>query len=133
MRQSICTSSMHIRIETGSEGPVWDPYAYTEYTVEFTGDRYGQKCVKLHMGLGEWLEIGNHRHKGDENLIDVFADLTGFKPYQLEKWMNKARSRCRKCGGRQGVWHAGYPGESFLICVKCGEHMDYIFHESEII
>ena len=130
MRQSIKTSKMLIQISTGSEGPFWDPYAYTEWHVTFTD---GRPSLTLHMGLVEWLKIGDHKHEAKEGLDKVFAEMAGFHPAELEKWLNKARSRCRKCGSRKGEWQSGYPGESFLICVKCGEHMDYMFNESAII
>ena len=43
---------LKVRVETGSEGPRYDPYAFKETTIKANG-----KKVVLHEGLGDWLKI----------------------------------------------------------------------------
>lgn len=135
MRYTICLVDRSIRVKTGTEGPSFDPYAYTEYTLV----RDGQPDVVFHAGLGVSLKIGKGLeerafNKQEENLLFArFECLVGWPINDLEKWSHKARQRCRKCRCKHGHWAAGYPGESFLLCDNCGEHMDYSFDESAVI
>lgn len=114
------TGSGHVELESGSEGPREDPYHWTELTV-----RRGALEVTLHVGLGDWVRVNG----ADLESLDperAFADLVGYTPRQLEGFLQKARSRCRACGGRRLAPTAGYPGETLYICVDC----DSVAHAS---
>lgn len=131
------TGSASICLTSGSEGPSHDPYGYTEIEVNFhSGPNKGKK-VEFHCGLGvslkvdgEEVEYGTDDHENEAFVL--FKDWTGFDIAKLERWMDKARHRCKKCGCTRGCWKAGYPGESFYCCVNCNEVMDCEFNPSAI-
>ena len=126
-----------INVRQGSEGPSHDPYGYTE--IEFISTDGEIECI-IHSGLAEWIKIKVSQemtykiedYKFGTN-AQIFEQVCGISPHDAEKVDQRRRSRCRKCGSKQGEWTNGYPGESFLICVRCGNHMDYSFNESAII
>lgn len=91
-----------LHIFHGTEGPSFDPYAYTEITVE----RFGH-VVCLHCGLAEWIEIDGERTEvPDLSLTDMvvrFKELTGFEPYEWEKFHNRLESRRLHDDGYYGL------------------------------
>jgi hypothetical protein len=114
-----------LQAREGVEGPCHDPYAFNEIIVS-----NGLLQIKLHDGLGEWLEV-KWRGSNDVILVDeepdtLFAKLTGYTPDQCLRFLRKrdaARYRMhRACGGTHDV--AGYPGETFTMC-KCGAVIDH--------
>lgn len=119
----------YVRIDHGSEGPDHDPYSYVEINVE----RLGRK-VTFHGGLGDWVEVdGVRQNVPDNEMVTLLVQLTGGTPYQWEKWVMRARSRCKKCGSRNFFWQNGMPGESFKTCSKCEEIIHTDFNLSAII
>ena len=121
-----------VTIDWGSEGPKHDPYGWTEITV----DRPDGKTVTLHAGgLIEWVEVDGVKHVNlnYEDCCTIFAHHAGVTPDIAERAYQKYRSRCRECGGTETESKAGFPGETFELCVKCGAMVDYNFNESAII
>jgi hypothetical protein len=121
----------HVTLQHGTEGPSHDPYAYEEWHIE----KNGQKIVG-HFGLAEWVEVDGKMvaRNGDQPLTPaiVFQDLIGVSFKVLEKAYHRMRTTC-KCGCRITQSMAGFPGESFNVCVKCGDIVSTDFHLSEII
>lgn len=65
-----------ILVIKGTEGPTQDPYSYTEFS--FTDDE--EVITTLHLGLSEWLKIGDRTVEdgGDSRIIvKQFEDLVG--------------------------------------------------------
>jgi hypothetical protein len=126
---TVKTASGRLVIKTGSEGPRHDPYGYTETTVERNG-----VSVTLHEGLGTWLEIGDRMVTEDETIArDFFETHVGYTPEKIQKFIERARSRCRSCGGREFRCERGYPGETFSVCVACGDIIASSFNEGAVI
>jgi hypothetical protein len=117
-----------VSIDSGAEGPMHDPYSWTELTVYTKGH-----AVVLRCGLGVDLTIDSLRILGDEKqLFAEFIRVTGADPQQWEEWYYRARSRC-KCGCRETRSMGGYPGDHYEICVKCGDVVSYDFNPQAII
>lgn len=120
----------HISIRTGSEGPRHDPYHYQELTVN---GRAGK--VTLHTGLACWLAVNGMVHGGEEEkLAQTFERLTGVMPWVAERVCHELphRRHSANCNCRDTRSVAGYPGETFEICVKCGEVIDSHFNRSAV-
>ena len=123
---------MNIYTTTGTEGPRFDPYAYTEITVTLRH----QTPVTIHLGLGAWVSYGKARsgQLADDVAQKTFAMLTGYTVTQIERWLRKrdeAKYRAHKShGGTE--WREGFPGEALCIC-KCGHVIDSSFDEGVII
>jgi DNA-directed RNA polymerase subunit RPC12/RpoP len=120
MQTSIQTVSMHIFVQTGSEGPKHDPYAFKEITIT----RKDKETVVLHMGLAEYLRIGKREIKGyDEEGLEAIKRATiteiGLTEDQIEKAIQRLRSRCPKCSGRNIESTPGFPGETLYMCSNC--------------
>jgi hypothetical protein len=78
------------RIFRGTYGPRHDPYSFTEIVVEKNGTTH-----KCHMGLGSWYEVDGVRVERDGwNYSDLFAEGTGFQPYEWEDFFDM-RDRAR--------------------------------------
>lgn len=115
---------------SGTEGPRYDPYGWNEICAEKNG-----KVYVLHMGLAQWLSIDG-THQQDIPFDDVsskFEEIIGMKIEDIMQQNYSERSRCPKCGCEELENQDGYPGEHFVVCSKCKEIVDTIFHESEII
>ena len=123
-----------VTIEYGEEGPKHDPYGWTEITVT-----RGLSTVTLHEGLDRWLrtptgETWGHYDEADGMLIERLFELyAGISISAARRAYDKYRSKCRECGCRETKSVAGYPGETFELCVQCGAAVDYHFNESAII
>jgi len=120
-----------IRIKTGSEGPRHDPYAYREITVSRP-----KGSVTLHLGLVEWVAVnGEHWKDYDREAIDVFEAFAGITLPQAIRAHHEVRARrvrYHPCGQKHLEWVDGYPGESLLICERCGAVLDEHFDRSAI-
>jgi hypothetical protein len=81
------------------------------------------------------LSTGGRRLKNfDEGrAIGAFEKLVGLSLEDIEKYSDRATSKCRKCSGRSFHGERGYPGEHFVVCDSCGEIMGSSFHPSEIV
>ena len=103
---------LKVRVETGSEGPRYDPYAFKETTIKANG-----KKVVLHEGLGDWLKIDGQEVEPPK-FIGKFSityreqaasawrraaveDVAGYSLEQIERIARKLSSRCKKCGGKE--------------------------------
>ena len=104
--------------KVGTEGPKYDPYAYTEWTVT----RNDGLRVTLHDGLVAWLAVNKLRMRDLKELaaVALFEELTGLKSRNLEAIWRNIHYRCRKCGSRDSRQERGYPGEWLNVCVRCG-------------
>lgn len=136
------TGSVNIR--RGTEGPRHDPYAYEEIIVS----RPDGRKVKLHSGLGEWLEVQtaegrkirvdeSDRYAGPERLRELFAFHSGISVETAAKTPGRReatryREHDKRCGNENLVAATGYPGESFDYCPKCGFVGGYAFDRSAI-
>lgn len=122
-----------VRVKHGVEGPRHDPYQVTEYLVTRSTGAHGA----LRMGIGLSLNINGFAiYEDDEKkLIKRFEELCGCSLHVLEKAVHNAplrRMRSHKCGMKHMREVAGYPGETFIICGKCGDVMDSHFNRSAI-
>lgn len=132
----IRTSRATFTMRHGSEGPSHDPYGFTETT--FQTDRV---TVTLHQGLAQWIQVNGaaktdfvgDQYDNYEAQAAAFKALTGLTPDEVEKYDERLRSKCRKCGSCDFKEQGGMPGESFTLCAKCGAVVDYDFNESAII
>jgi hypothetical protein len=108
---------------TGSEGPHHDPYSYEEITVE---GRNGTTTV--HLGLGEWIQNnkGVKRYGEGEEVDKLFEYYTGISIAVAMRVYHTLpyRKHARKCGCKETGTVSGYPGETFEVCLKCGEFVN---------
>lgn len=124
-----------VTVRNGTEGPRHDPYSYVEYTVT----RPGFDTTIIHSGLDVWLQRGSERTNCTNVRIDMlnamFEDACGFTFKQIERIVRKAEeARYRTHRSHGGVeWHSGYPGETFCMCLGCGECIESTFNEGAII
>jgi hypothetical protein len=132
-RTSVGLVGARLTIKTGSEGPHYDPYSFTEFKHTRHTDK---REVLLHMGLGEYIRVNGKEVIENGPLCteeEKFKELTGFYSWQWEFFINRLRKKCRKCGCKRSRWMSGYPGETFRICAKCEEVLSVDFDESAII
>lgn len=123
---------------TGSEGPRHDPYHYDEWHVTTPKGE-----VVLHEGLGTWLKVNGKELEHDRRFSyndwerylreTAFPIYTGYPLGQLQRLAHRIKSRCRECGSRDFRSEAGYPGEYFDVCEKCGHIQGGYFNESEVM
>jgi hypothetical protein len=112
---------MKLQMESGSEGPAHDPYAYTEYTILYRDGR----IVTLHLGLDEWLRVNDEEVAGFRAGPDAqasFEAMTQLTVRRFEKSyerINGPYSRCPDCGSSQLSWFSGYVGEEMQHCDSC--------------
>lgn len=121
---------------TGEEGPVHDPYHYDEITVD-----NGVCKIMIHSGLAQYVQVNGHvfdaavhGHYDDDDWMSSFVEeITGYRLTNLIKWGEKAKNRCRMGGYHDTYSVRGHPGETFLVCKRCGEYADCFFSESAIM
>lgn len=131
-------------METGTEGPRHDPYAWEEFTVHCQN---GNKVTYRSSGLGytrttvlsdgnprvvETRGVGNQDGPA-EHLFTLYAKIT---PHVAERayWESKKRritNHLRACHSHTKR-ESGYPGESFTVCAKCGEVLETSFNISAV-
>lgn len=135
MKTSIRTGSGTFTINRGSEGPQHDPYSFTETDFDSnSGDKInirtgGLGYTRLKVNDREW----EASEKFDEETLRLrFRALTGALPEDVERFIARKSSRC-PCGCRKTETQAGYPGETFEVCAKCGEIVGSYFDEAAII
>lgn len=130
-----------VSLRHGTEGPRHDPYAFTEVTVK----RADGREITAHTGLALWLkvklangrfvEVEYHSPEDQKRMWDLFefhADIT-IKSAETAFYTRKQnRIRHHGCGRKHLQWVDGYPGESLLHCVKCGDILDAAFDKSAI-
>lgn len=135
MQQSVTfkDTQLQVNVKTGTEGPRHDPYGYEEYTFEVESKKY-----KLHLGLCDYLEKnGKALTENYDGILKIFPSILNKRLDQfleeVAKLENHEDEVCPKCGCPQCNWKNGHPGETLLICDNCGEVLDSIFNESQII
>lgn len=89
-----------IQIRTGSEGPSWDPYSFTQITFTCTD---GLEVVH-HSGLGEWCMVDGMTVGRGEEAAPAFLSYAGLTPYQAQKAYHRIHQRCSLCGHKRGRW-----------------------------
>jgi hypothetical protein len=128
-------SKVHVR--NGTEGPHHDPYGFREYTVQRPS---GVRAV-LHVGLGTWARVRwrdeyVETEKWDERLaVAMFETACGVSFAALERAVARKKSRRytrHACGQRYLRYAQGHPGESFVVCSKCGDVIDSHFDRSVV-
>ena len=137
---SVSSPSMSISFNRGTEGPRHDPYSYEEVIVE----RKGREDITLHAGLGVWMTIGGARISAsfsmvEREVMDRFVELVGYKPDQLRRFAQRAyaarvkqqHASCKHHGNATRSV-TGYPGETFEVCLDCGQIVDSHFNRSAI-
>ena len=125
-----------VSLKSGLTGPGHDPYGWDSITVERLGHTFTLTSCGLRGCKVDEDEIEGDWVFGKEEIMKLsakFKELTGGFPGEWTKWYYALRSKCRKCGCYETESMSGYPGESFEICVNCGEHVDYHFNEAAII
>ena len=125
-------------ITRGTEGPDYDPYSYSEFSMRSKYVDGKQMNIKVHRGLAEWYSINDTRyanhHPDDEQ---NFILLTGMTIATVLQAINRAKDRrstkCSQCNSKRLEWRSGYPGESLLICTKCNHCCGTDFDMSAVI
>lgn len=101
-------------ITSGTEGPINDPYGWSEYRL---GD------VTIHLGLGEWIKVKGEvtptELLGEGGALAEFVKLTGYTVKQIERIATNFTSRCGKCGSKKLEDRSGFPGETLVCCTVC--------------
>lgn len=114
-----------IQHRSGSEGPKHDPYHFDEYTVTRFRSRGAPLVVKLHDGLGVWMEVnGVPEARRSKDRAERFFILTGIKLSKLGALHDRIhgmKTKCPKCGSKKLLHYDGYVGEGVQVCSKCGE------------
>lgn len=126
-----------IEIRSGSEGPNFDPYHYDEITVT----RADGRKATIHRGLAEWMRYWDgrferHFHDSYAILRSKFEACVGCTPEEAERTFHRLKERRithHACGMRHIKSVDGYPGETFMLCDKCGDILDSSFDHSAIV
>jgi len=129
-----------IQIETGSEGPTHDPYAWEEITV----CRPNGTEVTIHYGLDNWVRVDegeklrpewdDAKLQQDLDSIDrVFETHAGCTPAVAHKAYQRVQYMCKKCGVSDLDEVGGMPGETMNVCRQCGNVVSVDFNLSAII
>lgn len=118
---NISIGRYNISVHHGSEGPSHDPYSYVEYDVT---DKKTKKIIILHLGLAEWLKVDGKTIAEFGNSESVFENMTKLSPDKIDQAIEDKQSKCSKCGSTETETKSGYPGETFVTCANCGEHLD---------
>lgn len=146
-----------IRMRHGTEGPTWDPYAYTVIHVCFDNNKevefrsgLADRCTVTHDdlktfdGLGRGLDTALKCRRKDKAELEMtarcddaarlFEAASGLTLAQATKIIDRLENpRKCKCGSKQFTFEDGYPGETFQICRKCREIVASSFNESAIL
>jgi hypothetical protein len=125
----------YVIVKHGVEGPRYDPYSYTEVTMHRDG-RY----ATIHSGLGTWMTYNDGRvvRKFDDPfkiLRSKFEAVMGITPERARRIPDTIKNRRYKyhpCGIKHMHGAEGYPGESLVVCGKCGDVIDSSFDISAI-
>jgi len=117
-----------ISIRTGSEGPKYDPYSFTEYTVERRNNK-----VTLHLGLAVWFR-DQFKTLSDQiteqEAVERFERFAGISLKTFEHAMHRVIPCCDNPDIR---WWAGYPGEEIAQCENCKKVVDSSFDIGAVI
>lgn len=108
-----------IQVTYGSEGDKHDPTAYTEVRVG---------TVTIHLGLGCWIDaVGDNltvlrNQITDEDVAKHLFELNAGISYEdaMRLWEQR-QYYCFNCRCSDYENRAGHPGETFIICCRCGD------------
>jgi len=132
-------SGTRIEIEIGNEGPSFDPYGWKETTVQ----RLGRKATLRTGDLSNWviidgykvdvhdLRVGSYEDRVRE-LAERFRLAVGMTASQAANYYQLICERCPACGCRRMDEQAGFPGESFMVCSRCGALCKSFFNLSAV-
>lgn len=134
----VIAEELKVEHDSWSEGPEHDPYSVEQITVSQKGVRVefrlGMVCaLRVTMKRCQYTCHGYGPDDREKQLFNWFERITGKK---LDEFMQDERDEeavCKECGASDFEWTPGYPGETFLICQKCGAHAGMCFNESAII
>lgn len=126
----------HVTLKTGSEGERHDPYAYNELKVV----RPDGRTVIMHVGMGVFADArwpNGHQKTADTmaEALAIFEEVAGATYRVVERayhGLPQRRMRAHPCGTKFFCDQPGYPGESFIVCGKCGDVVDSHFDRSAI-
>lgn len=126
-----------VRERTGTEGPRHDPYGFRELTFSALGSD-PVVTVKLHLGLGEWVEVREFGRLFDRvefrdgGAQEHWESLVGYKVDQFLRWERHIKQNCPKGGRHHLSEAAGYPGETLYVCEKCRRVVDVLFCREDV-
>jgi hypothetical protein len=94
----------------------------------------------LHVGLGTWATVRwpdeyVERSRDEQRALRLFERVAGVSLPVLEKALHERanrRYRYHACGRRHFEYANGYPGETFIVCKKCGDVIDSHFDRSAV-
>jgi len=152
-----------ISLSTGTEGPQYDPYSYSEYAIYVKKLWRRAYKIVVHLSLSEWLSDSRRENKkgkeqagensnmkrkkrvpdsaflrGDYKAIAKYVkNHTTYSLDQIEEYMYQSEWYCKICKKVKQCGdvksQSGFPGEHFILCKKCHTILESEFHESEII
>jgi len=109
--------------KTGTEGPRYDPWSYTESIVHLaSGD-----VATLHVGLAVWFKFNDVRSVcyTEQDCDALFEQATGLTGIQFEEAYQRVTYYCRRCNTSKFIYGESYELGYFYICRKCNQ----IVHE----
>ena len=119
-----------VQIETGSEGPMHDSYAWEEITV----CRPNGVEITIHYGLDNWVKTPEGvKCRGDDRIDRIFEAYAGVSPAAAHKAYQRMQYMCKKCGVSDLDEISGMPGETMNVCRQCGNVVSVDFNLSAII
>lgn len=125
------TTKNGITMETGQEGPLSDPYDYTEFMAMSKED----VPLMLHCGgLVTWIKLGDgpklHEIEG-KTPEQYFEEQVGRTLSEIEE--DLLSPKCPNHPDAEIDYATGHPGESFAVCSVCGNVLDMYFNKSAVI
>ncbi len=128
-----------VEVKTGSEGPHYDPYHYTEIRVKRVSPSFTGTIIS-HDGFVEWVRVewpdGKVERFTDTDRdvwFELYAGISTKTALRAHQEAQARRIRYHRCGERNLMWAEGYPGESFLVCGKCKDVLQYHFDIGAVI
>lgn len=127
-----------IRIHQGNEGPLHDPYSFTEVTVT---NEQGHTAT-AHLGLGCWVALsaldcdykifcyGEDDYKVANEIMRQIVGITADEAQQEDEQRETLLYAMHEEHGEPRI-ESGFPGETYVIC-PCGEHLDYHFNRAAV-
>jgi hypothetical protein len=93
--------------------------------------------IKTHIGLAMWARthdgVEEHDEKKIFQLFEQRVGVTYDRAMMAYHSLPYRRAKAHPCGLKHLEEVGGYPGESFTICSKCKDVMDYHFNIGAVI
>jgi hypothetical protein len=114
-----------LRVKHGREGPLYDPYGYTEITVWRFLQNGEFHTFTLHDGLATYLEVDGRIFEYLDYKVQrkLFQEWAGIDPTKIDKINTRIHgpySKCPHCGTKRLEYGGGYVGEQMQFCPKDG-------------